>query len=94
MSRTRLLADLLASGRLTVTTLTDGSGVVLDVESLQVLSLNPSGAFLLERLGEGVTDEDALARALTAEFEVDLPTARRDLDAFLDELAGALLPHG
>ena len=86
MSDLRRIAGTLASGRYTVTRLVDGSGVLLDVEGLQVLSLNETGMFLLDAIQRGVHEEEALAEALTREFEVDTGTARRDVRAFLAEL--------
>ncbi len=81
------LAGLLSSERLTRTRLADGSGVILHLDELEVLTLNETGQFLVELLVEGVDTLDGLALALAGEFEVDPETARRDAAAFLGELA-------
>lgn len=57
-----------------------------------MISVNETGAFLWEELEHEHT-ADTLAEGLTREYEVELPTARRDTDAFLEKLrkAGALI---
>ncbi len=86
------LSDLLASDRLTRTRLVDGSGVILHLDNLEVLTLNETGQFLVELLADGVDTIENLATALTGEFEVDLATAERDVAIFLDELMEHLRP--
>jgi len=56
-----------------------------------MISVNETGAFLWGLL-ETEQTADTLARALTREYEVELPQARRDAEAFLDQLrkAGAV----
>ena len=53
-----------------------------------MLSLNDSGALLWKALDQG-GDREALADALTAEYEVDRATALADVDEFLHRLAQA-----
>lgn len=57
-----------------------------------MISVNETGAFLWGELEKEHTP-DTLAEGLTREYEVKLPTARRDTDAFLEKLrkAGALI---
>jgi len=86
------LADSLRDERLTQTRLADGSGVILDLESLQVLSLNDTGMFLVERLKAGARTVGELTTALCDEFEVDAEAARRDVDQFLQALREQLRP--
>jgi len=62
----------------------DGEGVVLDLDRQRALGLNATATFLLERLAK--EDEESLAAALTAHFDVTPETARADVRAFLDEL--------
>ncbi|MBR6270961.1 MAG: PqqD family protein [Lachnospiraceae bacterium] len=50
-----------------------------------IIRLNETGAFIAEKLFEE-TDEEALATALTEEYEVDIDTARRDVQAFIASL--------
>lgn len=52
-----------------------------------MLKVNETGAFLWDRLQNDVTSEDLVA-ALTAEYEVDADTARRDVEALLATLRG------
>ncbi len=86
MSRLVDLSRLLGSEALSRTTLADDTGVVLDVESLKVFSLNRTGMFLVEQLAQGVQDREALIDALTERYDVDRETAAADLDEFVSEL--------
>lgn len=86
------LAALLASDEeLTQQKLADDTGVILDVESLKVFSLNETGMFLVECLGQGVVTEEALVERLVAEFEVDRETAAEDVRTFVAELGRYLI---
>jgi hypothetical protein len=82
---------MLASDELTTTKLVDGTGVILDVDSLNVFTLNPTGMFLVEAMGAGVADRQGLVTRLTACFEVDESTASDDVDAFVGDLATFLV---
>lgn len=92
MSNLERLSELLQSDKVTRTTLVDDTGVILHLDSLQVLTLNETGMFLVERLGEGMSSVEQLITALTEEFEVDGATAREDVESFLNELDGLLTP--
>lgn len=92
MSKLERLSELLQSDKVTRTTLVDDTGVILHLDSLQVLTLNETGMFLVERLGEGMSSVHQLIAALTEEFEVDEATAREDVESFLNELDGLLAP--
>ena len=92
MSNLERLSELLQSDKVTRTTLVDDTGVILHLDSLQVLTLNETGMFLVERLGEGMSSVRQLITALTEEFEVDEATAREDVASFLNELDGLLTP--
>lgn len=59
--------------------------VVLDLRASSYLKLNGSAAVLWKHLQAGA-NPDELATSLTDIFEVDGPTARRDVDAFLLKL--------
>jgi hypothetical protein len=82
---------MLGDDQVTTTKLVDGTGVILDVDSLQVFTLNETGMFLVEAMGEGVADRGELAARLVETFEVDEVTAAADVDAFVGELASFLL---
>lgn len=81
------IGAFLRSERVTRTALSDGSGVVLDVEGLAVYSLNETGMFLVEALCAGVADVESLVRRLVEEFEVDEATARDDVEEFIADLS-------
>jgi hypothetical protein len=86
------LSRLLASDEeLTQQKLADDTGVILDVDSLRVLSLNETGMFLVECLQQGVVTEEALVERLVDEFEVDSETAAADVRAFVAELGRYLI---
>jgi hypothetical protein len=89
--RTVDLSRLLSSDALSQTRLADHSGVILDIESLQVFSVNDTGMCLVEALRDGVEDRDGLVQRIVDEFEVDPETASADVDAFVDELARYLV---
>lgn len=59
-------------------------GDALDLNMM--ITLNDTGTFLWERLREE-TDQDALVSALLEEYDVDAPTARKAVSAFLEKLA-------
>jgi hypothetical protein len=80
------LHAMISSGRLTHTTLVDGSGVVLDTDSLKVYALNETGAVVFAALAEGVTDSDAVVDRIVAAFDVGRDTAAADLAAYLADL--------
>jgi hypothetical protein len=85
------LAAMLADDELTTTKLVDGTGVILDVDSLQVFTLNETGMFLVEALGEGVADRQGLVARMVESFEVEDDVAGEDVDAFIGDLATFLL---
>ena len=92
MSRIEELAELLASeDEFTQQKLADEAGVILDVDSLQVFSLNETGMFLVEEMKEGIVTEDALVTRLLEEFEVEEDVARKDVVEFVEELTKCLV---
>jgi hypothetical protein len=84
------IAARLQSLRQDMTVLPDGSAVLLDLDGGQVLTLSETGTFLVERLQHGTTETDALAADLCDAYAVEPDQARRDVDAFLRELAASL----
>jgi hypothetical protein len=91
MRRAVDLSRLLSSEAVSQTRLADHSGVILDIDSLQVFSVNETGMCLVEALREGIDDHHGLVQRIVDEFEVDRETAARDVDAFVDELARFLV---
>ena len=51
----------------------------------RIMSLNETGAYLWGLLEKG-SDKQALIDNLISEYEVDLTTAEKDVDVFLDQL--------
>ena len=50
-----------------------------------MMNLNETGAFLFEKMIEGISRED-LIKALTDEYDVDEKTAAADVDAFIEKV--------
>ena len=80
----------LTSGRLSINRLDDGSGVVLDVEREQLVSMNRTGLMIIQAIADGARGEAAIAAWLSQQFSIDLSRARHDLTAFTQRLATAL----
>ncbi len=78
----------LRDGDLCLTELGDGSGVILDLDGHQVLTLNVSGVMLVQAIAEGTLALEDLVAVLIGRFDVDRDTAERDVQAFLEELGG------
>ncbi len=93
MRRVVELASALESERFTRQRLADGSGVLLDLERMRVLTLNETAMFLLEEIAAGATTAAALAERLAAAFEVEPAIARRDVAELVDHLAHYLQPR-
>jgi hypothetical protein len=91
MRRAVDLSRLLSSEAISQTRLADQSGVVLDIDSLQVFSVNDTGMCLVEALRDGIDDHEGLVNRLVEEFDVDRETAAGDVDAFVEELARCLV---
>jgi hypothetical protein len=91
MRRTVDLSRLLSSEAISHTRLADHSGVILDIDSLQVFSVNDTGMCLVEALRDGIDDHEGLVRRIVDEFEIDRETAAGDVDAFVEELAHYLV---
>ena len=66
-----------------------GNNVVVPVGDLDfegLIKLNETGAFLWELLGDDC-DMDHLCAKMTAEYDIDEATAKRDIEAFLKILS-------
>lgn len=61
--------------------LVGGEGVVIDVPDRKAFGFNPVGSRIWSLLGEH--DEEAIAQTLTREFDVDMETARADVQGFI-----------
>lgn len=69
------LADLLLNDR----------GFAFDPISGETYQLNTTGLFLVRLLQQGLCEEDILA-TMQEKYEVDEHSARRDFDAFKEEI--------
>ncbi len=67
-----------------------GETIVLDLPNSQYFAITGVGSRVFELLGEERTLDD-LVTTVVAEYEVDEPTARRDVSAFVDRLRQAQL---
>jgi hypothetical protein len=63
----------------------DGEAVLLDLRSGRYFGLNGTGARVWALLKDGLERVD-IAEQLVEEFDVDVDTARADVDAFVDTL--------
>lgn len=72
---------------------TDYGVTLLDEHDGEYYSLNPTGAVVLRTLLDGGSQGDAITR-LTTEYDVDAPTAARDVTDLVGALESAgLLQH-
>jgi Coenzyme PQQ synthesis protein D (PqqD) len=63
-----------------------GEALVMVVDRKALHRLNDVGSRVFE-LCDGQTSIDAIVEAIVVEFDVDAPTARADVQAFIRELA-------
>lgn len=82
-----LIADAISRARLSINALDDGSGVVLDMEREQMITMNASAIRLMQAIAEGSTTPDALADSLSRRYRIGIESARRDVQQFIDETA-------
>lgn len=84
------LRQQLASGRLTISRLDDGSGVVLDAERERLFSLNATGLSIIQAIADGAEDEQAILAVLVERFDADPAAAREDIEEFVAGVVHAL----
>ena len=65
-----------------------GEGLLMVIDRHELHRLNSVGTRVFE-LCDGVATVDGIADAIAREFEVDLATARADVQRFLSELSAA-----
>lgn len=68
------------------TPLADGTGVLLNLDTLFYYSLNRTGAVLWQRIEEGVVTLDELLRTAGERFEVSEDAARSLVIKFIEQL--------
>lgn len=71
----------------------DGETLIINAETGYYFSLDGVGSLIWSMLADGVDERDMVAR-IVSEFEVEESTARADLQALLDALAGEELVDG
>lgn len=69
---------------------TDDGMALLDEDSGEYFTLNPSGGLVVQRLLDGASVRDAILQ-LTSEYAVDADTAKRDVEELLSALQTANL---
>ncbi len=84
---TKRVAEAFASGRVTATPLVDGSGVLLNVETLEVAQVDQTGMWIVEALASGVDNIRSLVSNLCNRCDVDSGRAEEDVTGFLLEIA-------
>jgi len=89
-SRIAVLAEALESQRLTINALDDGSGVVLDVDGEQLLTMNATALTLVQAVSDGARTEGELVTVLTDTFEVDDDPARADIRSLMKQVTEVL----
>lgn len=67
-----------------------GETIVLDLPNSQYFAVTGVGSRVFELLSEERSVDDLVA-SVVAEYEVDEPTARRDVEGFVDRLRQAQL---
>ena len=71
--------------------LSDGSGVLLDLQGTEVLALNETSETLLTTIESGAVSTAELVARLVARFEVEAEEAARDVETFVSELSECLI---
>ena len=84
--RITTIAALLAEVDFNMTTLPDGSSVILDHRRHRVFSLSETATRILFAIRAGVVKPAALTAKITEDFDVTAETAWEDIAAFLEEL--------
>ena len=75
-----------------LTKLADGTGILLDLSGMQVLSLNVSATYVVEAIRQGERSMEGLARLVARAFEVPEDAARLDIEMLLSTLRSLI--HG
>ena len=82
------MIEIAGVGQCLLTTLPDGTGVVLNVATRRYVAVNATGVCVWQALEQGPRSADELAAAVSARFEVDVDVARRDVLEFVAALEG------
>lgn len=85
----RLLAEKLRSNDVSITTLVDGSGALVNIEGMEILTFNETGMRIVNHMREGKATLPDLVRAILTDFDVDEAAAVRDVEDFVCRLNAA-----
>ncbi len=86
----QVVREAFAGGRLTVNSLEDGSGVVLDVEGEQLMTMNRTGLAVVQLIADGADDMEMIIGNVVSTFEVSPARASHDTEEFIDRMAKVL----
>ena len=75
--------EKLAGDAFPLTKLADGTGIILDLSGMQVLSLNDSATYVVEAIRQGERSVENLAHLVARAFEVPENAARLDIERLL-----------
>ncbi len=84
------LREGLSQGRLTISALDDGSGVVLDVEGEQLLEMNATGLAIMQAIADGADDETDVADLVARQFEAPAEQVLADVRTFIHGVGAAI----
>lgn len=84
------IANALAAKQLTINSLDDGTSVVLDIKSEQMLTMNTSGTAIVQAIENGASSLTELSTLLTQRFEVSHARASNDARSFVESVAKLL----
>lgn len=78
------------NSQLTVTPLADETGVLLDLNGHQVLTLNQTGMAIISYCQTADTNIEQLTASLSEEFDVSPEQARSDIEQYLSNIGETL----
>lgn len=57
-----------------------------NIDFTKIISLNETSLFIWNELSKGVNTIEGLANAITTEYDIDLETAKHDIEIVIDKL--------
>lgn len=84
------LRENIAGGRLTISRLDDGSGVVLDMQGEKLLEMNASALAMVQAVADGAETEQAVAEQISARCGAPTDRVARDVREFFSQLVASL----
>lgn len=86
------LRQHLASRGIELTTLADGTAVLLDLDGHRVLTLNATGTWIMQQVLGGAASTEAIGRSLSELHGISTNRAQSDVREFLSAINDVLLP--